>query len=485
MKPTYGMTDKLFVWFFIIVLIFFGTILLLYIDVQRIVKISASIVNKNNEISSTSKNMIENLLGMEENDKKYHLLGKEDYLNYFTSAQKEFQDNLVKILNMEAQGISVSDHWKDLFKSYRERTSKLGDLRETQASKEAWIPESLINEWIERITIARAENEYDAYLATLELNRRGRMSARNGLLGLGISSLVGLLGIIFLAYTTLRPLKELLRGIRSISQDRSSEPIRVRSQDEFGELAGAFNEMAMRLKQEEQMRSDFISMLSHEIRTPLTSIRESVNMIAEEVMGPINERQRKFLEIASSEIGRIGKLLNHLMQVSRLGSGAVKIRPLSIETSAFVFRCIDGLISSAEAKRIKLETEIPDMIPRVRGDPEHLQQVFVNLLGNAIKFSPPGSTVSVRIDADKRAPDIRFLVSDNGPGIQEEEQSLIFNKYYQARRVRSHMDGVGLGLHITKQIVEAHGGKLWVESEIGKGSTFAFTLPAARKNVSI
>ena len=485
MKPTYGMTDKLFVWFFIIVLIFFGTILLLYIDVQRIVKISASIVNKNNEISSTSKNMIENLLSMEENDKKYHLLGKEDYLNYFTSAQKEFQDNLVKILNMEAQGISVSDHWKDLFKSYRERTSKLGDLRETQASKEAWIPESLINEWIERITIARAENEYDAYLATLELNRRGRMSARNGLLGLGISSLVGLLGIIFLAYTTLRPLKELLRGIRSISQDRSSEPIRVRSQDEFGELAGAFNEMAMRLKQEEQMRSDFISMLSHEIRTPLTSIRESVNMIAEEVMGPINERQRKFLEIASSEIGRIGKLLNHLMQVSRLGSGAVKIRPLSIETSAFVFRCIDGLISSAEAKRIKLETEIPDTIPRVRGDPEHLQQVFVNLLGNAIKFSPPGSTVSVRIDADKRAPDIRFLVSDNGPGIQEEEQSLIFNKYYQARRVRSHMDGVGLGLHITKQIVEAHGGKLWVESEIGKGSTFAFTLPAARKNVSI
>jgi signal transduction histidine kinase len=482
MKLTYGITDKLFVWFFIIVLIFFGTILLLYIDVQRIVKISGNIVNKNNEISSTSKNMIENLLSMEENDKKYHLLGKEDYLNYFVAARKEFQDNLVKILNMEAQGISVSDHWKDLFKSYRERSSKLGDLRETDGSKAAWIPEALINEWIERITIARAENEYDAYLATLELNRRGRMSARNGLLGLGISSLVGLLGIIFLAYTTLRPLRELLRGIRSISQDRSSEPIRVRSKDEFGELAGAFNEMATRLKQEEQMRSDFISMLSHEIRTPLTSIRESVNMIAEEVMGTINERQRKFLEIASSEIGRIGKLLNHLMQVSRLGSGAIKIRPLSVQTSALVSKCIDGLISSAEAKRIKIDTAIPEAIPWVRGDPEHLQQVFVNLLGNAIKFSPPGSEVRVRIDANKGAPDVKFSISDNGPGIQQEEQSLIFNKYYQARRVRSHMDGVGLGLHITKQIVEAHGGKLWVESEIGKGSTFAFTLPAARKS---
>ena len=481
MKLTYGITDKLFMWFFIIVVIFFGTILVLYVDVQQIVKISENIVNKNNEVSSTSKKMIESLLSMEENEKKYRLLGKDDYLNYFISAQKEFQDNLVKILNMEAKGIAVSDHWKELFKSYRKVSSELGDLQKDQTSKGFWIPEDLIDEWIERISIARAENEYDVYLATMELNRRSQMSARNGLVGLALSSLVGLLGVIFLAYSTLRPLRELLRGIRSISADRLSEPIRVRSKDEFGELAGAFNEMAMRLKEEEQMRSDFISMLSHEIRTPLTSIRESVNMIAEEVMGPINERQRKFLEIAGSEIGRISNLLNHLMQVSRLGAGAIKIRPRKVETSAFISKCIDGLASAAQAKSIKVERKIPPGIPNVIGDPEHLRQVFANLLGNAIKFSGAGSVVSVRADADRGDSYVRFFVSDNGPGIPEEEQSLIFNKYYQARRVRGHMDGVGLGLHISKRVVESHGGKLWVESRIGRGSTFGFTLPTASR----
>ena len=478
MKLIYGITDKLFVWFFIIVLIFFGTILFFYIDLQQIVRISANIANKNNEISSTSKKMIENLLSMEENEKKYRLLGKDDYLNSFASALKDFETQLTKILQMEANGMTVSNHWKDLYESYWKLSLKLEDLNKTKHSEISWIPENVINEWIERISIARAENEYEVYLATTELNRRGRSSARNGLVGLGISSLVGLLGIIFLAYTTLRPLGELLRAIRSISQERLSEPIRIRSKDEFGELAAAFNEMALRLKEEEQMRSDFISMLSHEIRTPLTSIGESVNMIVEDVMGPINDQQRKFLEIASSEIGRIGNLLNHLMQVSRLTSGAIKIRPRSVETSKFVSECIYGLTSAAKAKSIKIEREIPSGVPNVIGDPEHLQQVFVNLLGNAIKFSPARSRVKVSIEDDGDT-DLKFYVSDNGPGIQEEEQSLIFNKYYQARRIRGHMDGVGLGLHISKHIVEAHGGKLWVESKIGQGSTFGFTLPAS------
>ena len=222
---------------------------------------------------------------------------------------------------------------------------------------------NVINEWIEKIYIARAENEYEVYLATTELNRRGQTSARNGLIGIGVSSMVGLLGIIFLAYTTLRPLRELLKGIWTISQDRFNAPIPIRSKNEFGELAGAFNEMSVRLKEEEQMRSDFVSMLSHEIRTPLTSTGESVNIIAEEVKGPVNDRQRKFIEIARSEIGRIGNFLNHLIQVLRLASSAIKIRPLSIGTSALVSECIHDMAYAAEVKRIGIEAEIPPGFP--------------------------------------------------------------------------------------------------------------------------
>ena len=167
------------------------------------------------------------------------------------------------------------------------------------------------------------------------LNQRGQRAVRLGFIGLGFSILVGLLGSIFLTHSMNRPLRELRRGIRAISHEGLSQPIRILSRDEFGELAGAFNEMAALLKEEERMRSDFISMLSHEIRTPLTSIRESVNMISEELMGPINDRQRRFLEIASGEIERITDLLSHLMQVSRLEAGVVKIDLRPLDPSCF------------------------------------------------------------------------------------------------------------------------------------------------------
>ena len=151
----------------------------------------------------------------------------------------------------------------------------------------------MINGWIEKITQARIENQMELETTTRELNQRGIKSIRNALIGVAFSSLVGLLGVVYLAYSIIRPLKELMHGIRIVSKDSNSEPVRVRSNDELGELARAFNEMAERLRREEHLRSDFISMLSHEMRTPLTSIRESVNMIKEEVMGPITRQTKK------------------------------------------------------------------------------------------------------------------------------------------------------------------------------------------------
>ena len=191
--------------------------------------------------------------------------------------------------------------------------------RDADAIDKFWVPEATINRWISGISAERLKNEREIEQATRELNRKGQAYAKNGLVGLAVSSFVGLLGLVYLSYSMIRPLRELMEGIRKISSNRlSSLHWLSADQDEFGELAHAVNEMSNHLRKEERMRSDFISMLSHEIRTPLTSIRESVNMIREEVMGPINSRQEKFLEIAGSEITRISDLLSHLMQASRL-----------------------------------------------------------------------------------------------------------------------------------------------------------------------
>ncbi len=479
MKLKFGITGKLLIWFFFFVSIFFGTILILFMNIQQIVNISENIVNNNFKISYTSKKMIENLLSMEESEKKYELLKKDIYIQYFISAQKEFDKNLSKILKLKKKGNKISNEWNVLATEFRGYSSNPDKNKSDINPDNLWIPEKKINKWFKTISKIRTANEKKIEAATRELNRKGLISSRNALVGLAFSSIVGLIGILFLSYSMIRPLRELLKGIRSISNDRFSKPIRVRSKDEFGELANAFNEMAVQLKEEERMRSDFIGMLSHEIRTPLTSTRESVNMIVEEVMGEINSRQRKFLEIASTEIGRICDLLNNLMQVSRLESIDLNIKQRSIKTSAFVSGCIRRLSHVVDTKNIRIDESIPSELPDILGDPEYLQRVFYNLMDNAIKFSVPGSKISVGIKPTKNRANLLFFVKDNGPGIPEEEQSLIFNKYYQARNTRDNIDGVGLGLNISKHIIEAHGGEIWVESKDNRGSTFCFSLPVA------
>jgi signal transduction histidine kinase len=438
-------------------------------------------VNRNYRISSASKKMIDSLLWMAESESKYDLLKKEDYKEYFIAAQREFEGNLTEILFLESPGNDSDDPWKRLYRDYVAQLPASGEgLAEGEPAKTLWIPEAVINDWIQTIWKARADNEQSIELQMRTLNERGQRAVRFGFMGLGFSIVVGLLGSIFLTHSMNRPLRELRRGIRAISREGLSEPIRILSRDEFGELAAAFNEMAALLKEEERMRSDFISMLSHEIRTPLTSIRESVNMIAEELMGPINHRQRHFLEIAGGEIERISDLLSHLMQVSRMEAGILNIDPRPIDPSGLMSTCIYRIAPAAEAKNITITTDIPPGMPYVMGDPENLQQVLLNLLGNAIKFAPSQSEVKVSLESETSTNGLRlrFSVSDHGPGIPQEEQSLVFHKYYRAPGTRDQVDGVGLGLSISRYIVEAHGGTVWVKSQIGKGSTFGFTLPA-------
>ena len=483
-----GITGKLLIWFFAIIVIFYGTILVLYIDVQQVVALSAAIVEKNYTIASGTKKMAETLLSMEESKQKYVLLNKVDYLVFFNEAQHAFEESLTQVTLLAAMGYEIPRTWLDISDQYRAypnaaevSTFLAGESKDPATVNSFWIPESVINEWIAKISSERVKNEREIEKTTRKLHQKGRLSAKNGLIGLAVSSVVGLLGILYLAYSMIRPLRDLMEGIREISSNRRSTPMEVRSKDEFGELAHAFNEMSNRLSREEHMRSDFISMLSHEIRTPLTSIRESVNMIREEVMGPVNSRQEKFLKIASSEISRISDLLNHLMQASRLEPSLLNIQLEPIDPHLLISECAERIRLAAEAKQIRLVIQAPPRLPQIVGDQKQLLQALLNYLSNAIKFSEPESAVTIGLYHHRSRNRLSFFVQDSGPGILDEDQTYLFNKYYRGKAERERLEGVGLGLSIVKNIIESHHGSVWINSQLGKGSTFGFTLPCVQE----
>jgi signal transduction histidine kinase len=200
-------------------------------------------------------------------------------------------------------------------------------------------------------------------------------------------------------------------------------------------------------------------------------------MIIEEVFGPINDKQRKFLTIADVEIQRINKLLNYLLNVSVLESDVRKKKSVRLDTRQLVLNSTEIFSSFAEKKKVTLTVIDTGDCPDLYGVREELQQVFVNIIGNAIKYSPESGSVMVSWLKDKTKKFLLFQVSDTGPGIADDERSLVFTKYYRTKTVRGHLDGVGLGLAIARKIVSSYGGKIRVTNNKERGCTFSFTLP--------
>jgi signal transduction histidine kinase len=470
---------------FKLILVFTSILVIIYFtnsnifDYQRgIVNISREVVKVRFEVLSISQDLVDSLLSMEENQKKYDVLRQDNYKEYFATAFKDYRRNLGSIQWFSYPG---SDVWAKLQEDFEKSIPQAADPAELVKAQPPWVPQEKLNAWRETILAAKQDNERFIESSMRELYVWSERAVRAGMIGLGVSMAVALLGSAYLTYSFFRPLRELRRGIRAFTHDGRLESVRVISRDELGELAQAFNEMTARLKEEEKMRTDFIDMLSHEIRTPLTSIRESVNLMREQVLGEVSERQKRFLDIASSEMDRISKLLARLMQVSSMSSRFISLNFKPMDPVQLLHETVDKAMPSAEAKKIGISAHAVPDVPSVMADSEHLGQALLNLIGNAVKFSPPGSTVEASLQLADGGNQLLFSVVDSGPGIPEGEQPLVFNKYYRGEMLKNTADGIGLGLSIAKNIVEAHGGKIWLSSRPGRGSTFFFTIPIARE----
>lgn len=232
----------------------------------------------------------------------------------------------------------------------------------------------------------------------------------------------------------------------------------------------------IQLKKLDKLKTNFLNAISHELRTPMSSIKGYIQMLLKQILGDINEEQKRGLEVVLRNTNRLDALIQDILDISRLESGTLKFFPGKTGIGKIVTESVETMQSAADLKNIRINVDVKDRIPELVVDQERVKQVLVNLIDNAIKFSPDSSSVNVR--AKRQGDDVLFEVQDFGRGIPKDKQKRVFEAFYQ---VNSGMDrkfgGAGLGLSVSRGIILAHGGEIRVRSTLNKGSTFVFTLP--------
>jgi PAS domain S-box-containing protein len=252
--------------------------------------------------------------------------------------------------------------------------------------------------------------------------------------------------------------------------------------DEQGKVQGVVTLLqdVTRLKRLDQMKSDFMATVSHEFRTPLTSLNMTIDILLQGLLGSVSVQQGELLATAKSDCERLTKLVKELLNLSKLESGKFQIKKESINLRELVDEALKHLRVPLRVKGIEFETAIDSMLPAFSADREQLSWVITNLVSNALRYTPAGGKVTIGATSENGM--IQISVEDSGRGIPAEALESIFEKFVQVKQPADSTPGsVGLGLAIAKEVVEAHGGKIWVASEMGKGSMFAFTIPLERE----
>jgi len=314
-------------------------------------------------------------------------------------------------------------------------------------------------------------NLTDMHITSADLTHLTYLFAWASLLSLTMTSVV----TYYLSRRMTAPLREMNRVALQIARGHFDQRVTIKTRDEVSELGETFNYMAQELASLDQMRKDFVANVSHDLRSPLTSIHGFVRAFLDETIP--NERKRHYLTIMEEQTERMMKLVNDLLDLARIEAGQVEIRPVSFNLSELVRQVVARMEPEWGKKQVTVEVpseEAEDI--HVCADPDRIDQVLVNLLHNAVQFSPPHSSIEVMVK--KRAQAV-ISVKDEGPGIRQEDRELIWERFYKADRARTQQTGTGIGLSIVKHILDLHHSPIDVQSEAGKEATFTFTLPLA------
>jgi signal transduction histidine kinase len=301
---------------------------------------------------------------------------------------------------------------------------------------------------------------------------------RNGIwTGTGVAALLGVLLALWLAHRMVRPVVDLTSAARVIARGGTPPAVPVRVQDEIAELARAFNRMAERLAADEEQRRRLFAGIAHELRTPLSVIQGTLEGVLDRVLEATPER----IATLHSQAVLLARLITDLRDLSLAKAGQLQLNLQEIDAGPIVRETLEALSPLADERRVALRADVPWGLPRIDVDPDRLRQIAQNLVENAVRYTPAVGEIVVTMARDD-GDGVRLAVSDTGVGVEAADLPHIFRHFYRADQSRARTSGgMGLGLAIVKSLVEAHGGRVAVESAVGKGSTFTVTFPRRRE----
>jgi signal transduction histidine kinase len=463
------LSHKLFLAFTLIV----GVVLSLagwsFLTTRRLTAENRAILHRALPAVRLEVSLIEGVSALRRLDARYALLRDPAYLRLLAERVRTVEGELVALGSL----VSTSEERETL----TDVTTQLGRFR---ALAERVPPERAASEEAALMLEALVHRLYGQ--SSAELRRRGAVadaldeqSRIVALLAVAASIAVAGAIAVFASLRIARPLQELRMAVRAVERRKPADPIPVRGSDEIAELTIAFNRMAARLRELDALKQHLFSAITHDLRTPLTVIAWSTERLEKGAIG-LGERQASLLENIRMNTQRLLGLVSQLLDLGKLKAGKLHLDLDPTDVASLVEQAVDEIRPWAEDRGLRLAVSVSDSIPKLLIDVKRVHQVLVNLLANAVKFSKAGGviTVTAEVAGPNEAQEVLVKVTDTGVGIPAHLQAAVFERYEQAHGERG---GTGLGLTVVKGFVGAHGGRVWVESEEGRGSCFTFTLP--------
>jgi two-component system sensor histidine kinase GlrK len=443
---------------------------------------------------------------VEEYARKYFALADPDYLDQLKEYQKHYEMQIVK-LRKNAASLEEHEAIKRLEQLRVSIAERLRLLLHNLPPGGASLPEDLQDDMERLHTLT--DSVYQVILQSMKVAvEKSKATSETVALilwfvvfaALPISILVS-----FLIYRSIsHPLANLTEGTRAIAEGKFYYRLDTSRNDEFSQLAKDFNTMTRRLNELDALKKDFVSHVSHELKAPLASMREILQLMLEQIPGPLTDKQQRLLELNLQSEYRLTAMIRNLLDLSRIEAGVMEYEIKRQDLVPLVQNALAEIEVRTGEKQIQIQTSFQEEPLPVACDAASIIQVIVNLVGNAVKFSPKGGIVQLSVEATQRIPEGVpqywrtqvmnlgkeqvygcVVVADFGPGIPDAEKERIFERFHQVKQDKKIAgQGVGLGLAISRTIIEAHRGAIWVEDNPGGGSRFLLLLPTGemRKN---